>query len=45
VTVPVFVKADAFPPIPLERTSETGLSHVDGLVSIRILTVRVLDAP
>ena len=26
--------AQAFPPIPLERTSVTGLSHVDGVVSM-----------
>ena len=28
------LEAESFPPIPLERTSETGLLHVDGAVSM-----------
>ena len=28
------MEAESFPPIPLERTSETGLRHVDGTVSM-----------
>ena len=28
------MEAESFPPIPLERTSETGLLHVDGTVSM-----------
>jgi gamma-glutamyltranspeptidase/glutathione hydrolase len=27
-------EADAFPPIPLERTSETGIRHLDGTISM-----------
>ncbi|WP_419941377.1 peptidylprolyl isomerase [Candidatus Palauibacter sp.] len=27
-------EAESFPPIPLERTSETGLKHLDGVVSM-----------
>lgn len=27
-------RADSFPPIALERTSETGLSHIDGAISM-----------
>ena len=28
------LEAESFPPIPLERTSETGIMHVDGAVSM-----------
>ncbi len=28
------LEAESFPPIPLERTSETGLLHVDGAISM-----------
>ena len=27
-------EAESFPPIPLERTSETGITHVDGAISM-----------
>lgn len=28
------MEAESFPPIPLERTSETGIAHLDGVVSM-----------